>query len=435
MLIQNEKNFIKTLHLRRRKKYEKMYTCISKSCITLVKYFMIPFIYRKLFQPSPKKLISLRNKFWIRSIFWDIFWFHSGLWLTLLIIILDKNFFSDIFYATGVLFFWIAHRFSPFYLAWGTHSFRPLCKKQPIRFIFSPLLICVGVFIFIFYIPNHLLPFSVLERILFLFIIDFFWGAHHFAAQHYGILRIYQNFSKNKVSNFVKIEDRIFCWGVSGLIVILAESIHGTSYLQEKNILPLSISNWLFQEIIFLKILGTTFVFGFTIYMIYKALLYKSGYPKILYLLGIGVMVMSAFQLEPFQFLMLWTLQHWLVSVGLASHMGGNDFKKTKRNYLIIFRNPKFIKLSENFIVLLPLCIFSIVVTPFFEIEAVSENRNITKTIFPGLVEWLNESDRFLFFVAIGIATGFLHYWMDRCVYRISDKETSKVAKKLIISR
>ena len=40
--------------------------------------------------------------------------------------------------------------------------------------------------------------------------------------------------------------------------------------------------------------------------MIRNAFLHDSGLPRILYLLGIGVMVMCAYQLEPFQFFMLW---------------------------------------------------------------------------------------------------------------------------------
>ena len=73
--------------------------------------------------------------------------------------------------------------------------------------------------------------------------------------------------------------------------------------------------------------------------------------------------------------------------------------------------------------------------TPFFEIEAVSKNISYTEKFLPGLMEWLRSSDWVLFFMALGIASGFLHYWMDRSVYRLSDKETSKVVKKLLFSK
>ena len=40
-------------------------------------------------------------------------------------------------------------------------------------------------------------------------------------------------------------------------------------------------------------------------------------------------MVTGAFQLQPIEFLMLWTLQHWITALGLAAQMGGNDIKKS----------------------------------------------------------------------------------------------------------
>ena len=396
---------------------------------------MVPLTFRKIFTYSPEKLIFLKDKFWIKSIFWDCFWFHSGIWISVILIIFKPSLFIEIFYAIGVFMFWIAHRFSSLYLAWGTKAFHPLCKKQPIRFVIFPFLIVIWVFIFIFFIPHYLLPFSILERIICLFLIDFFWGAHHFAAQHYGVLRIYQNVWKKESSKLSRIQDRFFCWGIGGIMVILAEILHGSSYLQEKNLIPFPISTWFFEKISLLKILGTLVVIGSTIYMIRNALFFKYGLPKVLYFLGIGIMVIAAFQLEPFQFLMLWTLQHWMVSLGLTSHMGGNDSLQNYDNEIVKSLNPSFLNFSKCSIVLLSLCFFSILMTPFFEIEAVSRNISYTEKFLPGLMEWLRKSDWVFFLMALGISSGFVHYWMDRAVYRLSDKETCKVAKILLFSK
>ena len=86
--------------------------------------------------------------------------------------------------------------------------------------------------------------------------VDFFWGVHHFSAQHYGVLRLYQNFSNLKNSNFSKKQDRLFCWVIGGIMVMLAEIIHGSSYLQEEKIIPVITSTRLFEGIIYFKILG-----------------------------------------------------------------------------------------------------------------------------------------------------------------------------------
>jgi hypothetical protein len=47
-------------------------------------------------------------------------------------------------------------------------------------------------------------------------------------------------------------------------------------------------------------------------------------------------------------------------------------------------------------------------------------------------MELLENSNWFILLVGIGIATGFLHYLMDRAVYRFSDFETRLSARKLL---
>jgi len=124
-------------------------------------------------------------------------------------------------------------------------------------------------------------------------------------------------------------------------------------------------------------------------------------------------------------------LQHWMVSLGLACHIGRNDLKKTNMKVLSNGRK-LYDKFSKKIFLPFCLCVFSVLMTPFFEIEAVSLNESYSEKIFPDLMKWLWGSDCVLFFIALGISTGFLHYWMDRTVYRFSDKETSMVTKKLI---
>ena len=52
----------------------------------------------------------------------------------------------------------------------------------------------------------------------------------------------------------MKNEDRFFCWGVGGVMVIIAEILHGTSYLQDRNLIPLPSSISSFEHFLFLKI-------------------------------------------------------------------------------------------------------------------------------------------------------------------------------------
>ena len=72
--------------------------------------------------------------------------------------------------------------------------------------------------------------------------------------------------------------------------------------------------------------------------------------------------------------------------------------------------------------------------TPFFEIEAVTSGARYSELIFPSLIIWLENSSWVTILVGVGIASGFLHYYMDRAVYRFSDAETRRSAKNLLFS-
>jgi len=78
------------------------------------------------------------------------------------------------------------------------------------------------------------------------------------------------------------------------------------------------------------------------------------------------------------------------------------------------------------------LCTFSVLMTPFLEIEAVSAGGRYSEQFFPSFMEWLQNSSWERFLVGIGLASGFMHYFMDRAVYRFSDPETRKSAQQLL---
>ncbi len=145
-------------------------------------------------------------------------------------------------------------------------------------------------------------------------------------------------------------------------------------------------------------------------------------------------MAVAAFQLDPFQFLMLWTLQHWLAALGLATHMGGNDLKHDEKQKNISLKKYSEKTLWKPWLVLICLCSFSVAMTPFFEIEAVSAGARYSEQVWPTLMKWLQNSELYTFLVGIGLATGFLHYWMDRAVYRFSDLRTRKSALQLLFT-
>ena len=202
----------------------------------------------------------------------------------------------------GVFLFWISHRFSSFYIAWGTRSYSTVRASKPWRFVIFPVIIVLSVFVLLF-IPESVFPVSVSVRILGLLLLDFFWGMHHFAAQHYGMLRLFQFRANPSTSQSYQIQDRFFCWGTGFVLVLIAELLHGVSFLQQKQILPSIQNDWGNEIIPIILRAGTLLVLGVTVIMIRNALLQNSGLPKLLYISGLGIMVAGAFQLQPIEFL------------------------------------------------------------------------------------------------------------------------------------
>ena len=388
---------------------------------------------RNIFSLNPIQNVRLNTNCWVRSPTWDFFWLHSGIWLGLIIFAFSEESSLEMFYMAGMFLFWISHRFSSFYIAWGTCSYSSVRSSQPWRFVIFPAIIVLSVFVLLF-LPENVLPVSVPVRIFGLLVLDFFWGMHHFAAQHYGMLSLFRHRANPLNARSFQLLDRFFCWGTGFVLVLVAEILHGVSFLQQEQILPAMPYDW---EIEFIPIIlnsGTILVIGITAIMIWDALLHNSGLPRILYILGLGIMVTGAFQLHPFEFLMLWTLQHWITALGLTAQMGGNDIKISKSVKNRLFKKSLFSENQYQLIILLPLCIISVILTPFFEIEAASSGVRYSELIFPSFMYWLENSSWFPILVGIGLASGFLHYFMDRAVYRFSDSETRMRANMLLFS-
>ena len=394
---------------------------------------MILPVFRNFLPLNPIQKARPNTFCWVRSPTWDFFWLHSGLWLGLIIFAFRGHPSLEMFYMVGMFLFWISHRFSSFYIAWCTRSYSSLRSSQPWRFVIIPAIIVLSVFVFLF-LPENFLPVSVPVRIFGLLVLDFFWGMHHFAAQHYGMLSLFRHRANPLNARSFQLLDRFFCWGTGFVLVLVAEILHGASFLQQEQILPAMQYDWEIEIIPTILRFGTILVLGITAIMIWNAFLQNLGLPRILYIFGLGIMVTGAFQLHPVEFLMLWTLQHWITALGLTAQMGGNDIKISMSVKNRLFKKSLFSEYKYQFIILVPLCIISVILTPFFEIEAASSGVRYSELIFPSFMYWLENSYLLNILVGIGLASGFLHYFMDRAVYRFSDPETRLEANKLLFS-
>jgi hypothetical protein len=82
------------------------------------------------------------------------------------------------------------------------------------------------------------------------------------------------------------------------------------------------------------------------------------------------------------------------------------------------------------------LMLLSLVLLPLFEVEANREGGTYYgDRIFGAIATQLRTSSWVPALVALGFATGFIHYMLDRSVYRMSDPQVRAAARGLVAMR
>jgi hypothetical protein len=150
----------------------------------------------------------------------------------------------------------------------------------------------------------------------------------------------------------------------------------------------------------------------------------------VLYILGLAAMV--AIALRPrslFLFLVIWTSQHWILATGLASQTPSGEPAPASGTVRRVFHALN----ARPWAILLVLVATSVLLLPFFEVEANREGGTYYgDRIFGALAAGLRTSSWVPALVAAGFATGFVHYLLDRSVYRMSDPRIRSAACGLL---
>jgi len=131
---------------------------------------------------------------------------------------------------------------------------------------------------------------------------------------------------------------------------------------------------------------------------------------------------------RPLLFVAVWSAQHWLVATALATRVAcaepASRGSRIRQALHAINQRP--------WALLLVLCLLSILLLPVMEVEAVkTEGTYYGDRIFGALAVALRTSDWAPALLALGFTTGFLHYWLDRAVYRLSDPAVRAAARGL----
>lgn len=393
----------------------------------------MPDTMRSFFPAAPA---ALRPSPWVRGPVWDGVWMLNALWLVPLVLWLAHGYSDpessplDMFYFGLTALFWIGHRLCSTWLAYCTEAYRPLLRNKPVQFVVLPLLVTVACFA-IFLPPDEALPWTRVQRLVAMAILDYAMVTYHFAAQHFGALSLYRTRAERAGCKHTERLDRIFALGVGGALVFFADILAGSVAYQDVWIDRWLIPDWIASHhdgiraaALLVLLVATAFI------LVAEARAAHRSLPRVLYILGLAAMTAIAFQpRSPFLFVVIWTSQHWILATGLASQTPSGEPAPATGTIRRVFHALN----ARPWAILLVFVVASVLLLPFFEVEANREGGTYYgDRIFGAVAEGLRTSSWVPALVALGFATGFVHYLLDRSVYRNSDPRVRAAASGLL---
>jgi hypothetical protein len=363
-------------------------------------------------------------------------WILSALWLVPLVLLLARGHAdperspADALYFGLTVLFWIGHRIGSTWLAYCTTAYRPLLRAQPVRFVVLPALVTAACFTVL--LPaDDALPWTRAQRVAVLAILDFALVTYHFAAQHFGALCLYRARCGHGGSVTTRRLDRWYALGVGGALVLVAEVVAGSVAFPHLWIDRWVDPRWVAGAQSELRIAGTAVLIGATLVLVAReARAGARSLPRALYVLSIAAMVALALHARsPFLFLAVWTAQHWMLAVALTVRVAAAEPDAGASRWLragqVLNRRP--------WALLLVLAALSVLATPLFEVEANREGGTYYgDRLFGAFASGLRTGAWVPALVALGFATGFVHYILDRAVYRFSDPRVREAARGLL---
>jgi hypothetical protein len=336
----------------------------------------------------------------------------------------------DMFYLGLTALFWIGHRLCSTWLAYCTEAYRPLLRNDPLRFVVLPLLVMIACFA-VFLPADAALPWTRDERVIGMAILDYALVTYHFAAQHFGALSLYRTRAERSGCAHTRRLDRMFALGVGGAIVFLADVMAGSAAFQDRWIDGWLVPAWLaskqegIREAAILVVLAAT-----ALMLVAEARAQRRSLPRVLYILGLAAMVVISLRPRSlFLFVVIWTSQHWILATGLASQTPSGEPAPARGTIRRVFHALNV----RPWAILLVLVAASVLLLPFFEVEANREGGTYYgDRIFGAGAAALRTSSWVPALIAVGFATGFVHYILDRSVYRMSDPRVRSAARGLL---
>jgi len=374
---------------------------------------------------------------WIKSPAWDLAWVLNALWMAPLVLVLAWGQDDVRAGAVDTLFFalavplWFGHRAASVWLAYATPAYRPLLATQRTRFVTVPLAIAAACFAWLL-APESAIPVPLEARVLALAVVDYLLVSYHFAAQHFGLLSLYRARAGRARDARARRLDRWYALVVGGGFVVLAEALAGTIAYHEQWVDPLLGAIGADRAVDALRGGGVLVVAGLTVLMLRAELGSPQGsLPRAIYVVGVSAMVLVAFAARaPFLFIVLWSVQHWTAAMGLASLAASGVPAAPGSRWQRVLAPVN----RRGWAVLLVLAVLGALLLPVMEVQAVSDEYVYADRIYGAFALWLRSSPFVPALLALGFASGFIHYVLDRAVFRFSSPEVRKAAPGLLRS-
>jgi hypothetical protein len=364
-------------------------------------------------------------------------WLLSAIWLAPLVLVLSTRAEDprdgplDTLYFALTAFFWLNHRIGSTWLAYFTTAYRPLVRAERIRFTVVPIAIAVLCFAAI--LPDDgALPWSRTQRVMGFVIVDYLLVTYHFASQHFGVLSLYRVRAGRSGFDGLRRLDRAYALLIGGVLVIVAEIVAGTVFFIDVWVDPWIDPDWVAAVAETLRAAGAAIAAVSAAAMIAVESQYeRPSLPRAAYVAGVASMVIVAFYARtPFVFLVLWSAQHWIVATGLATLVARGEPAPDRPGRLAralhaVNRRP--------WAVLLVLAALSVLLLPFLEVEGADDDGALyAYRVFGQFATTLRTSPWVPALIALGLTSAFLHYWLDRAVYRLSNARTREAARGLL---
>ena len=151
--------------------------------------------------------------------------------------------------------------------------------------------------------------------------------------------------------------------------------------------------------------------------------------PRVAYVAGLAATVLiGVLAADPFLFLVVWSVQHWSAAMGLASLAASGGEQKSGPRWQRMLAPIN----QRGWAVLLVLAVLSALLLPVLEVEAVTDDYTYADRIFGDAALWLRSSPLVPLLLALGFASGFVHYVLDRAAFRFSSPDVRRAARGLL---